>query len=255
MAERVTWNGSAAEVAAFVRRLPAVLAGKLPDTDGIAYGLQLRLGVALLSKVQQDFLTKSRGGTGEDGIRWRPLERSTVAQRRITASERKAAGVGTKTRRGLLSAAQDKQWRRIFATRRTRLIAGGYSPGSASATAAKMAWAALKAAGAQTRIGLFGNRKVDTLRDTGELFRSFSPGIEDRPSHADGQIFQVASGRVTIGTNKKPWHHRGIPGKLPARPFWPLDGSLPRAWWSYLLGVYQRGLAKLLARYIDRGGR
>ncbi len=39
------------------------------------------VGVDLLSKSQQAYLIKSRGGTGSDGIKWKPLAASTVAKR------------------------------------------------------------------------------------------------------------------------------------------------------------------------------
>lgn len=248
---RVTWNGTREELHALLGRLPAVLSGRAPDPLGLARGLQLRLGVALLSKVQQAFLIKSRGGTGDDGITWPPLKRATVAQRRATAAERRAAGATGRRVRGLLTPAQDRRWRRIFATRRARFEAQGLGPGAASARAAQAAWAVLKAEGALTRLAAFGGRQVDTLRDTGELFRSFSPGVEDRPSGAEGQVFEVRPGAVTVGTNKKPWHHAGVPGRLPARPFWP--DVLPDAWWRHLLGVYARGLARAVARAVERG--
>ena len=252
MAEVVQFNGSRDELLALMSRLPAILSGQTADPLGIARGLQLRLGVALMSKVQQAFVVKSRGGTGEDGIRWAPLTRATIAGRRTTATERRAAGVGGRRTRGLLTPAQDRRWRTIFATRRARLILSGMSPGAASSRAAAIAWAVLKSEGAVTRLQVFGGRQVDTLRDTGELFRSLSPGVEDRPSGADGQLFEVVPGRVVVGTNKKTWHHRGVPGRLPARPLWPLDGTLPPAWWSHLLGVYRRGLAVALVELLRR---
>jgi hypothetical protein len=252
MAEVVTFNGSREELVQLMNRLPAILSGQTADPLGIARSLQLRLGVALLSKVQQAFITKSRGGTGEDGIRWAPLTRATIAGRRATAAEKRAAGVGGRRVRGLLTPAQDRKWRAIFATRRARLLLSGMSPGAASARAASIAWAVLKGDGAQTRLQVFGGRQVDTLRDTGELFRSLSPGAEDKPSGADGQLFDVIPGRVIVGTNKKTWHHRGVPGRLPARPLWPLDGQLPQAWWSHLLSVYRRGLAVALVELLRR---
>ncbi len=253
MAGTVTFDGTREELTQLMRRLPAILSGQVTDPLDIARGLQLRLGVALLSKVQQAFIVKSRGGTGEDGITWPPLKRETVAARRTTAGERRAAGVGGRRVRGLLTPAQDRKWRGIFATRKARLLMGGLSPAAASARAASAAWAILKGDGARTRLQVFGGRQVDTLRDTGELFRSLSPGVEDKPSGADGQLFDVIPGRVTVGTNKKTWHHRGVAGKLPARPLWPLDGTLPPEWWAHLLRVYARGLAVAISEIVRRG--
>lgn len=251
---KVIYRGTHQQVGDLVRRLPAVLAGRAPDTYGLARQLQLRMGVALLSKIQQAFIVKSRGGVGDDGIQWRPLSPRTIAQRRTTAEERRSAGVGGRRQRGLLTSAQDRRWRQIFATRRLRFIATGMNEAEAGARAAAIAWATLKQEGAKTKIGTFGGRKVDVLRDTGELFRSLSPGLEDKPSRASGQVFRVTPGAVMVGTNKKTWHHRGIPGRLPARPLWPTNGQLPVAWQSHLLRVYRRGLLVGLSR-IAEGGR
>ncbi len=172
---RVTFNGTAQQAAATLSRLPGILAGTAPDPQGIARGLQLRLGTALLSKVQQAFVTKARGGTGSDGIRWQPLKQETIDRRRV--GKRK----------------------------------GG---------------------------------SVEILRDTGELFRSLSPGIDDRPSGAPGQVFDTPPGKVRVGTNKKPWHHRGVPGRLPARPLWP--DVLPPAWTAALAKTAQRGVVRAI---------
>jgi len=250
----ITYRGTSDQVRAVLRRLPAALAGRAPDPLGIARGIQLRLGVALLSKIQQAFIVKSRGGTGDDGIRWAPLKPQTIAQRRTTRTERRAAGVGGRRVRGLLTPAQDRRWRMLFATRRARLVASGMSEGAASARAAAIAWSILKSEGAQTKLAVFGGRTVDILRDTGELFRSLQPGVEDRPARPEGQIFEVPPGRIIVGTNKKPWHHRGVPGRLPARPLWPLDGRIPEAWLKHLAGAARRGVARAIGELLARGG-
>lgn len=39
------------------------------------------LGVQLLSLEKQNFEKKSRGGTGEDGVRWKPLKQSTIEKK------------------------------------------------------------------------------------------------------------------------------------------------------------------------------
>lgn len=251
----VAFNGSREDLHRLLQAVPAILAGREPDPYGIAQGLQLRLGVALLSKIQQAFIVKSRGGTGEDGVTWPPLKPQTIAARRTTAGELRAAGAGGRRVRGLLTPAQDRRWRTIFATRRARFLAAGMAAGEASARAARIAWATVKGEGAMTRLQVLGGRRVDVLRDTGELFRSLTPGVEDRPSGADGQILETPPGRVIVGTNKKPWHHRGVPGRLPSRPLWPLDGQLPQRWWDYLLDVLRRGLSQALSGAVRRGGR
>lgn len=246
------FRGTRADLVRLLNAIPAALAG-VADPLGIARGIQLRAGVALLSKVQQAFIVKSRGGTGEDGIRWKPLKRETIAQRRTTRGERKALGISGTRVRGLLTPSQDRRWRQIFGTRLARMLASGVGYGEATAAAARIAWAILKSEGAQTKLDVLGGRQVDILRDTGELLRSFSPGVEDKPSGAPGQVFQTPPSRVIVGTNKKPYHHAGIPRRLPARPFWPTDGRLPEAWAVAILAAMDRGLVRAISLLVERG--
>lgn len=176
----VPFAGTREELAAFLRRLPRILAGEESDRYGIAERMQRRLGNALLKQIQRDFRTKALGYIGEDGIRWPPLKPATIAKKR----------------------------------------------------------------------GRWGNL---ILREEGDLLRSFTPGEGDQPSGVAGQVFEVEPGVVRVGTTEKPWHHRGIQGKLPARPFWPLDGSIPAAWWRHLMRAYRRGLAQIVADLVKSG--
>ncbi len=245
----VVFHGSRAQLRQVLGSLPSILAGRVADPLRIARGLQLRVGVALLSRVQQAFVVKSRGGTGDDGIKWKPMKPASIAQRRTTAAERRQLGIGGRNRtRGLLTPTQDRRWRKIFGSRKAALIARyGMSEAAASARAAQIAWAVLKAEGAQTKLAVLGGRQVDICRDTGRYFRSLSPGVDDQPSGADGQVFDVPPGRVIVGTNVA---YAGRQAKL--RPPWPAGGRLPAAWWAFLLRVAVRGLARA-ARLLVEG--
>jgi hypothetical protein len=246
--QRVTFRGSRADLRRFLAKVPRVLATAAGAPE-LARGLQLRLGVALLSRVQQAFLVKSRGGVGDDGVRWRPLARATVAGRRTSPAERKALGVGGRRVRGLLTPAQDRRWRQLFARRKNHLMAKfGMDPAAAAALAAKLAWGVLKGEGARTRLAVLGGRQVDICRDTSRYFQSLSPGVEDRPSGAEGQVFELRPGRVLVGTDV-PYAAR----QHAMRPLWPADGQLPPAWWDALLEVAQRGLLRGLALILVQG--
>lgn len=87
MAQTIYFRGTAAGLRQLLHQIPRVLAGKAADPAGVARGVQLRMNTALLSQVQQDFLVKSRGGTGRDGVRWKPLSPKTVAARARTRGE------------------------------------------------------------------------------------------------------------------------------------------------------------------------
>lgn len=193
------------------------MSGRVPDPYGIARGVQLRAGVAFLSEVQQAFLEKSRGGTGADDVKWPPLSKKYLAYgRRLGPGEARSLGVDTRTERhrGLLTAAQNKRWKQIYGTRlaRLRLTMG---EGEARARAAQIAWAVVKSEGAKTKLDVYGNRTVDIGRDTGRMLRSFSPGVDDKPSGAAEQVFDTPPGSVVVGTNVE-----YAPRFAKKRPFW-----------------------------------
>jgi hypothetical protein len=147
-----------------------------------ARGFRLRLAVAFLSKVKQAFIVKSRGGTDDAGMTWPPLTREYLAYgRRFGKGEqaalKKAAGLDRKNnKRGLLTAAQNKRWKAIYA-QSLKWLAAQLPFGEAKAEAGAIAWAKLKSEGAKTKLDVFGSRQVEILRDTGVMFNSLSPGV------------------------------------------------------------------------------
>jgi hypothetical protein len=242
----ITARNSPAGIANLLRTLALALAGKNADpTGGMIRTVQVRMGLALMSEIKLAFIEKAAGGVGSDGIKWQPLKRSTIAQRRTTGDERRSLGVtGAMVHRGLLTAEQDKRWRKIFASRKAMLMVKfGMGDKESSARAAQIAWTILKQEGAKTKLEVYGGRHVLILRDTGELLNSFSPGV-DGPG--PGGILRTPSGRIIVGTSKKPWHHAGTKN-LPARPYWPPDGNLPQSWWATISGAGNRGLLEIVA--------
>lgn len=69
----------------FTFRFPPAVQQKLnrikSDLQAEQRQLSQAVGTDLLSKSQQAYLAKSRGGTGSDGIKWAPLAPSTLAKR------------------------------------------------------------------------------------------------------------------------------------------------------------------------------
>lgn len=250
---RVYFHGGRTEARRLIRGVVAALSGREVDRSFVARGVFLTLGFAALTSIQKDFLVKSRGGVGADGVKWPPLSKEYLAyQRRFEKGEKKAlkaaAGIGKESRfgvggnKGILTAEQRKRWKQIFGTRFQRFAASGGEKEAASKAAA-IAWATIKAEGAKTMLEVYGNRQVDILRDTGVLFNSLSPGEltgeggranYSTPTDKGGedQVFRLLDNGVVVGTNVAyaAVHQNGNASnpKIPARPFLPRE--VPDTW-------------------------
>lgn len=73
-------KASAAEVLAFLMKVPGICAGKAPDTHGISKPGLHHAAHVLMTKVYEDFQRKSNRGSGVDGS-WEEHKPSTVVRR------------------------------------------------------------------------------------------------------------------------------------------------------------------------------
>ena len=225
-------------------------------------GVYISLGFSVLGDIQADFVRKSRGQTGEDGVTWQPLSPKTLAySRRFGPGEKtqlkRAAGLGQQHayapggKDGLLTKAQLKRWRTVYARLLSR-FAVDLPIQVAKGKAAAIAWTQIKAEGGQTKLDVFGHRKVDILRDTGILLNSLSIGNSYEKRTPD-QIFELLLNGVVVGTNV-PYaraHNEGVPGRLPARPFIPKEDKIPAVWLSRLLNTGMRALSNAIASVLQ----
>jgi len=255
MAKRVTTTATADELRAAIRKLPAILAGKSADVDGIAHGFQLRLAVAWLQLVKLAFITKSNGGTDEAGDSWHKLSKPYLAYQRGHTSRKppqmggKAPGrTKGKQHDGGMSDAQLAQWRGIYASTAARL-APSMGAAAAQGRAAAIAWGIMKARGVKTKLEVFGNRQVSILRDRGILFNSIQPGVVSGGAYSppDGQIIEQSAGQFAVGTNIEyaAAHHFGK-GKR-RRRLWPEPHRIPEGWWREMTTTATRGLEQAAA--------
>lgn len=246
----VRFVGTRQDIVRIARQVGAMLAGRETDQHGVGRGFLLALGYAALSGIKDAFVQKADGGTDEMGITWPPLSREYLAYgRRFVRGEqsrlKRSAGLGRGNWRapggnkGLLSAAELTQWRKIYSQRLARyMLSEGES--AAKSHAAAVAWIIMKKKGAKTKLEVYGNRKVQILRDTGRLLNSLSPGLlsgagsavsYSKPGGEGGseQIMEVQPGVVIVGTNVKyaSGHQRG------KRPFLPDESHpVPVVWWD-----------------------
>ena len=236
---RGSWEEAKEAVATVVRSVT----GSSQDKANLARSVFTAIGLQALSDIKDDFVRKAGGATGEDGVTWKKLSRKYLAYGRRfgdgeAAGLKRGAGLGPGNQhRGLLTEAQDKRWKQIFASRLARLSASmGF--GEAKARAAQIAWAQLKREGAKTKLMVYGDRQAEILRDTGVLLESLSPGQfspgESEYSPPADQIFDLTSSGVIVGTNV-PYaavHQNGSKKKnIPARPFLPTERNPPCDAW------------------------
>lgn len=266
----IAFRGSAEEARKAIKEVIDRLSGKSPDRGGLARSVFLALGFQALSDVSEAFIVKSKGGTDEAGISWPPLSKEYLAyQRRFGPGEKaalkQAAGLGRQHNRGiggnrgLLTAQQQKRWQKLFGANLTWLAAR-YDIGTAKSIAAGMAWNQIKAEGAKTMLEVFGNRKVDILRDTGVLFNSISPGHFDgneyeKPTGAGGehQVFTTLTDGVIVGTNV-PYagaHDNPKRAGYPKREIFPKN--IPAVWMQRLADVGIAAIAICMRRSLTEG--
>ncbi len=230
-----------AQVKDLARRFVSAVAGRVSGWADLVYGVNLRMGMAQLSTIQQDFVTKARGGTGKDGIKWAALQKATIANRRPAPRKKKG-----ERPRGLLTSAEDRRWRQIFARTKAWLVAKhGLGEGAAAGRAAQVAWAQLKASGAKTKLDVYGNRQVEILRDTDLTLLSLAPGVT-----SPDQVLRLEPGTVIVGTNRMVWHHTGTKRGLPARRFWPESGQAPPGYFQPVVLACRRGVVEAVAMIV-----
>lgn len=265
----VAFNGARNEAARVIRALLASLTGH--DRSEAAKAVFIAMGIAALTEIHQDFIVKARGGVGADGTVWPRLSPKTLAySRRFGPGEqaalKKAAGLGRGNRlapggkSGLLSAAELKQWRKLYSSMLAR-FATQMPLSEAKAKAAAIAWNEMKKRGAKTKLEVYGHREHEVLRDTGILANSLSVGMisgtdYQRPNVDGGeqQVFQLLQNGVIVGTNVKyaRAHHEGLNG-LPKRPIVPADGQIPQVWLDRILDAAMRALATAIEYSMSRG--
>jgi len=187
-----------------LRLLPGYVSGRVPDRYGLGRALKSHILHSLYKSLHKSFLQKSEGNPDEFGDSWKPLARSTIAQRGLRPGERKSLGILGLGRsgRGLLTVSQNFLWKGIFASNFKRL-APKVGVMQAKAIAGKTAWAILKSRGTKTKIGVLGGRKVPILIDTGRLEASLRPGAVSDDGYEVANREQIAEyhkGKITIGT-------------------------------------------------------
>lgn len=258
MVNRIFFHGSAGDAKRVIRDFVAALTGTANEHSRAASAVHTVVGFAALSDIQKDFIRKAKGGIGEDGVKWPPLNPATLAYGRKAPTGKGHAPGG---KDGLLTNQQLKRWRQIYGHTLARL-AMKMDIGEAKGKAAAHAWTQIKKEGGRTKIDAYKDLPHEILRSSGVLFNSLSPGqlggddtnIIYSPPSGDGgsdQVFALKPSGVIVGTNVvyARTHNEGDAKRgIPARPF--LPKNVPQSWkdrWlSAGLGAIRSGLVRAL---------
>jgi hypothetical protein len=204
-----------AQVRAAIRRLPAILAGKASDPEGVARAVQLRCSMVALSIIKDAFVVKARGGTDEAGESWKPLAESTIESRL--------------RKKGVSRARAIKQAKEAYATL-ARTGRGLKKLERAKKTLTKTFADAAS---------------IEILRDDGILLNSLSPTVGSVVNPQT--VVRHEGGKVAVGTNVPyAYFHQYGTKRMPARPPIPDADRWPDQWTGQIGVSAVRGLARAL---------
>lgn len=101
-----------------------------------------------------------------------------------------------------------------------------------------------------------GRSDDEILIESRSLLASLRPGLEHYAAGIAGQVFDIAPGSVTVGSQVEyaDFHQRGVPGKLPARPIVPPTGDIPAAWEPELSRSCEEAMTRVIEMVVNAGG-
>lgn len=270
MEETVAVPVSEARLRRFLEvELPEILSGREPDPYGILSAALARVAVAAMEDVRDDYLRKSQGQAGEDGVTWEPLSEYTLKQRGDAKKGQSGSGQHSESpyfRANLAALSQTRReiYQREFARLRQGNVPAKEARRQASLTAkflTRSAWAAQAAAIKKGLPGSSAESPQDflILVDTERLLTSASPGSvsgknlgasyvpsgEDQRVEINGTKVAVFSD-VPYGDDHMADGYGSVTGGFrPARP-WKYGDNVPEAWVARWAKVFAEALGELI---------
>lgn len=156
----------------------------------------------IMTRINQAFWAKAKGGVDDLGNKWKDLAPSTHAYKPMSPIELNTYEIDGELTRGLLTPDQDHKWKTIFARTFNRLKKKGFSDKEAKKQAGERAWGVVKAAGARTKIGL--GRITDINIRYGRLVAATKPGTVSNNRYyppRNQEVIYQPRGKVKIRFN------------------------------------------------------
>lgn len=178
-----------------------VLTGKVRKYISVHRAYKAYLIQEIMKRLNASFWARAKRGADDMGNTWKPLSPKTHAYKPLSPIEKNTYAIDGRRTRGLLTPAQDRIWRGVYARTLARLIKRGVDKKEAEKEAAEKAWGLVKAKGARTLISL--NRITDTNIRTGRLVNATRPGsvANNRYYPPRDQVVQVKPRSVRISFN------------------------------------------------------
>ena len=267
-------NATRGELIAFLRSLPGIISGRLPDRHGIGKGFRARVAFAFYALVAEAFDKKSHHQTDSAGEKWKDNSPEYLAYHKHRRKHWKEIHSYSQLRTDHLTAEQLATWRAVN-REALKEFSLKYEYKKAKAMAAVRAWKATREMGAQNLIDYYPANMEDTiLVDTGSLRQSILPGeliggqgSETYKSYNSNQLFEDTGGRIVVGSKHylAAAHHKAERiergqkilkdgkqkrGGTIRRRFWPEE--LPAEWLRQIMGQAMAGL-DIIARVVQEG--
>lgn len=243
----VTFRGSKATARTVVKQMLQSVVGRSSEYADLAAGVHAAVAVAAQSDVKDDFVRKSEGQMGEDGVKWPDLKPDTIARRgKVTkADEREVVEIGARAAlvRGIAKGKRKKLAKKHGAARAKKM----------AIVAAERE--ATRLTGVRKR-DVLALRKVQMLRDKGGLFNSLSPGTATPTGFVNGgknQSHVTTPNGIKVTSNVEYAPRQNFGGApVPARQFVPEEP--PQAWVDGWKEAGAIALAKATQLALERSG-
>lgn len=219
------------------------------------------IGVQILSFVKLDYVAKSRGGTGTDGIKWKPITVATILARLRKAGHLKSKSVkGSKIPAGVPLTAKQRSVRVVAKTVKANEALFRELAKAGVKFRDKKSGRVIKGTQSRAKAGTYigvsqktAKRKVNISPgsyqigvDTGLQLNSASPGYQ-APDGKGGNVTDYSESSVTVGFGRSYSEHFDKHRKL-------IPDTLPDPWRKTLEGMVAATGGRIIEETLKQKG-